>query len=156
MGDPYSLTLPLTNISTSNTISIDTGLSPTNTSVGSASNKIIYTLNKNFSSFSPIVASAFGCNWFLGFDDGTNITTGIPASYNGTNNCYYPAPPGLSSYDQNDAYQTATGLLLQQLDVDGDGLINPRFTEQALKIDLSQTTGIPFTWYTEIQIRVWT
>ncbi|MGV8142702.1 MAG: VWA domain-containing protein [Candidatus Pacearchaeota archaeon] len=156
LGDPYSLTLPLSSINITNNLSLNTGLSPSNTSIGSQYNKIIYVLNKNFSSFSPIVASAAGCNWYIEFDDGTNITTAIPSSYNGTNNCYYPPPPGLSSYDQNDAFQTATGLLLAQLDVDGDGKINPRFTEQALQIDLSQTTGIPFTWYTEVQIRVWT
>ena len=156
LGDPYSIILQKNNILPQNNLAMSTAVSSTNVSTGSQYNKLIYTLAKNFSSFSPIVASANGCNWYIEFDDGANITTAIPSTYTGTNNCYYPAPPGLSSYDQNDAFQTATGLLLQQLDVDGDGKINPRFTEQALQIDLSQTTGIPFTWYTEVQIRIWT
>ncbi len=154
LGDPYSIILPITAILTQNTISLTTGVAPTNTTVGSASNKIIYTLAKNFSSFSPILAVAQGCNWNIQFDDGMNLTLSVPVGYNGSNQCYFPSTIGFT-HDSNDALQVAIYNLLLQLDLDGNNKIDPKFTEQALQIDMSQVTGIPFTWQSEVQIRIW-
>ncbi|MEK6847032.1 MAG: hypothetical protein AABY16_02600 [Nanoarchaeota archaeon] len=154
LGDPYSILLPIASVIAQNAVTLTTGVAPTNITVGSASNKIIYTLAKNFSSFSPILAAAQGCNWSLQFDDGTNITAIIPPTYSGPNQCYFPSNGGFT-HDPNDAFQVAVYNLLLQLDLDGNNLIDPKFTEQALQIDLSQVTGIPFTWYSEVQIRVW-
>ena len=154
LGDPYSVTLPKASILTQNNVVLTTGISASNVTVGSASNKIIYTLSKNFSSFSPILAVAQGCQWNLQFDDGSNLTAIIPPTYSGSSQCYFP-PNGGFTHDPNDAFQVAAYSLLQQLDLDADGKINPKFTEQALQIDTSQISGIPFTWYSEVQIRTW-
>jgi len=154
LGDPYSILLPVASVLAQNVVTLTTGVAPTNITVGSASNKIIYTLAKNFSSFSPILAQAHGCNWNIQFDDDTNLTAQIPQSYSGSNQCYFPSSGGFT-HDPNDAVQVAVYNLLLQLDLDGNNKIDPKFTEQALQIDVSQVTGIPFTWQSEVQIRTW-
>ncbi len=154
LGDPYSIILPVASVLAQNTIVLTTGVAPTNTTVGSTSNKIIYTVAKNFSSFSPILATAQGCNWNIQFDDGTNLTLSAPVGYNGSNQCYFPSTVGFT-HDSNDAFQVAIYNLILQLDLDGNNKIDPKFTEQALQIDMSQVAGIPFTWQSEVQIRVW-
>lgn len=154
LGDPYSILLPVASVLAQNIVVLTTGVAPTNITVGSASNKIIYTLAKNFSSFSPILAVAQGCTWNIQFDDGTNLTAKIPSTYSGSNQCYFP-PNGGFTHDPNDAFQVAVYNLLLQLDLDGNSMIDPKFTEQALQIDVSQVNGIPFTWQSEVQIRTW-
>lgn len=155
LGDPYSIILPNSNILAQNNLAMSTAVSSTNVSAGSQYNKVIYTLAKNFSSFSPVASSANGCIWNLQFDDWTNLTASIPSSYIGTTQCYFPAPIGLSTHDPNDALQTAVYNLLNEMDLNRDGKIDIKFSEQALQIDTSQITGIPFTWYTEVQVRRW-
>ncbi len=154
LGDPYSVILPVASVLAQNTIILTTGVAPTNITIGSASNKIIYTIAKNFSSFSPILATAQGCNWNIQFDDGTNLTLSAPIGYNGLNQCYFPSNGGLT-HDTNDAFQVAVYNLLLQLDLDNNNLIDPKLTEQSLQIDMSHVTGIPFTWQNEVQVRVW-
>ncbi len=153
LGDPYSISIPNYLVQSNNNVSLTTAVSATNVSSGSQYNKIIYTITKNFSSFSQIVAAAQGCNWQIGFEDGANLTTTIPSTYSGSNSCTYQGQA--QNYDSNDAFQIAVFNLLQQLDLDSNGLIDIKFTQQALQIDLSQITGIPFTWYTEVQVRSW-
>ncbi len=157
LGDPYSINIPNSFISSiiPNNVALSTAVSLTNTSAGSASNKIIYTVIKNFSSFSPIAPSAEGCTWTIGFESGNNITTTVPPSYTGANTCFYHPPLGSGSYDSSDAFQTAVYNLLQQLDFDSDGLVDVEFPAQAFQIDLSQVTGIPYTYNTEVQARTW-
>ena len=155
LGDPYSILIPSGLVLNQNDITLTTAVAPTNVTVGSASNKIIYTLAKNFSSFSPILAIAQGCQWNIQFEDYTNITVRIPSAYNGSSQCYFP-PNGGFTHDPNDAFQVAVYNLLRQLDLNGNQLIDPKITEQALQIDISQVNGIPYTWQTEVQIRTWT
>ncbi len=155
LGDPYSIIVPKSYILNQNNVALSTAVSSTNISVGSQYNKIIYTLAKNFTGFSPVVGNAQGCIWNLQFDDWTNLTTSIPASYTGTTQCYFPAQVGLATHDPNDAVQTAVYRLLNEIDLNQDGRLDIKFSEQALQIDTSQITGIPFTWYTEVQVRRW-
>ncbi len=155
LGDPYSLIIPKDYIGSQNNVLISTAVSSTNISSGSVYNKIIYTLTKNFTAFSPVVGNAQGCIWNLQFDDGTNLTATVPKIYSGTNQCYFPAQIGLSTHDPNDAIQTAVYNLLNEIDLDKNGKLDIKFNEQALQIDISQISGIPFTWHTEVQIRRW-
>lgn len=153
LGDPYSINIPAYLLNTSNTLQLTTGLSPGNSSSGSASNKVIYALLTNVSGFSPIAASANGCLWSIQFEDYSNLTALIPSNYTGGEQCYYQL--GRKEYNNNDAIQAAVYNLLAKLDLDSNDLIDTRFAEQNLEISTSEVTGIPYAWSTEVQVRVW-
>ena len=114
---------------------------------------MIYTVVKNASGFSPIVSLAEGCAWEIQFEDNTNLTTKIPEDYSGSEECYYTE--NNLQYNVNDAIQTAVFNLLKELDTNLNNKIDIEFTEQDLLIDLSEITGIPFPWSTEVQVRKW-
>lgn len=154
LGDPYVIQIPLALIGKNNTIRLTTGLSPTNTTVGSASNKIIYTIAKNFTSYSSISSFAEGCLWTIDFEDNTQATLRLPLLYSGTNVCSYIQ--GNIDYDSNDALQTAVYHLLRSLDFDGNEKIESKFITQDFQISSTAVTGIPFGWSTEVQVRRWT
>ena len=86
------------------------------------------------------------------YDSEINVT--VPNTYIGTNQCYYTEAEG-QSYDSTDALQTTVVRLLQQLDLNFNNKVDIVFTEQDLQIDLSEVTGIPYTWSTEVQVRIW-
>ena len=156
LGDPYSVNIPNSYVNSSNSVVLTTGVSLINTSVGSSSNKIIYTIIKNVTSFSPISPSSEGCFWNIQFEDFNNITAPVPDSYTGANNCHYmPGYSGASAYDENDAFQAAVYKLLKELDLDSDNRVDVQFSQQDLKISLTEITGIPYTWSTEVQVRTW-
>jgi hypothetical protein len=158
LGDPYSLQLPQKSILEYNTINLTTGLSYLNSTQGSQFNKIIYTTIRETLSYSlcnggTICSSSEGCIWTITFDDGT-ISTNIPKGYSGPNNCQYGI--GINAiFNTNDAIQTATYNLLRSLDFDSNGILDVKFTEQNLDINLSVIKGIPYSWSSEIQIRRW-
>jgi hypothetical protein len=157
LGDPYSVNIPENLALEENIVSIITGVSPENKSVGSDDNKIIYTLLKNATSFSPIKSSAVGCIWTIEFEDNTNITIPVPLGYAETEECYYTSDP-VTFFDpvvSNDAFQIATFNLLKELDFDDDHLVDVVFTAQDLEISTSEIVGIPYTFYTEVQVRIW-
>lgn len=153
LGDPYSINIPPYLLNTTNVLGLTTGVSPGNSSAGSASNKVIYTILTNVSGFSPITASANGCIWSIQFEDYSNLTSPIPSDYLGSEQCYYQQ--ARREYNNNDAIQTAVYNLLAKLDIDSDGLVDAKFTEQNLEISTSQIKGIPFAWSTEAQVRLW-
>jgi hypothetical protein len=155
LGDPFVINIPNNIINETNNLYVKTGLSPTNLSSGSIYNKVIYRIVKNASSYTSILFSATGCNWQISFEDGTNTTIKVPSNYSETDMCYFNSSLGLSQYNQNDAIQTATFKLLQQLDSDGDSKVDVNLDSQSLKISESQIKGIPFLWKTEVQARTW-
>jgi hypothetical protein len=154
LGDPYSInfdsSLLLPGI---NYVNITTGISPSNITSGSSSNKIIVTLIRNASSFSPISSFAEGCSWHIEFDDLSNLTILIPANYSGVNSCYYSSL--ISDYDSNDALQNAVYSLLKSVDYDLDNRVDIKFSEQDLDVSSFTIVGIPYSWNTEVQIRRW-
>jgi Mg-chelatase subunit ChlD len=151
LGDPYMVTLPDQFISENNSVDVMTALSSDNNSVGSQYNKIIYRIVKNISGFSPIVYIAEGCTWELKFEDNTILNVAIPSSYSGTNFCNYSS----GTYNENDALQVSMYDLLKNLDLDLDGKIDAKFTEQDLAVDFSSISGVPFLWSTKVQVRTW-
>ncbi|MEN9626756.1 MAG: hypothetical protein RL557_1084 [archaeon] len=153
LGDPYHIQIPLSTIVANNTILITTAISPANATEGSSSNKIIYSLLKNFTSYSSISAFAEGCVWTVDFED-SNLSFNIPSSYTGDAHCYYQQ--GKGEYDSNDALQGAVYRLLQSLDFDLNGKVDVKFIEQDFQIGSSEVIGIPFSWSTEVQVRRWT
>jgi len=159
LGDPFSINFPISEIlkePNNNTVQLTVSTSEGESSQGSISDKIIYTITKNASRFSPILTSASGCIWTIEFENGGTqfITIKIPESYGGEEICTYTEANELS-YNQNDAIQTATAYLLQELDLDNNYKIDVHFTQQDLEISLSEIIGIPFDWSTTVEARVW-
>lgn len=161
LGDPYAINIPNSLVlggGSINIINLTTGVSPTNISAGSNYNKIIYTLVKNISSYSPIVAFAQGCTWHIQFEDIPAIIIEIPSGYSGSN-CHYI--PGQHQHledsveNTEDAIQIAVYELLKLLDDDNNGKIDVNFVQQDLQIDFTEITGIPYAWSTEVQVRKW-
>lgn len=149
-----------------NFVNVSTGVSEVNKSDSSEFNKIIFTVARNASSYSKIVALASGCIWNIQMDDDSYVTgLRIPSSYLGGDYCYYnstavsppPSPPGTYGVisEDDDAYQLAVLNLLRELDLDKDGRVDAVFTEQDLSINLDEFSGIPFAYYTEVEVRRW-
>ena len=153
LGDPYSIFIKPEYVKKENSVTITTGVSPINSTYGSLSNKIIYTIVKNASGYSSISALASGCLWNIEFEDGSNISSSIPANYLGSDKCYYSHDR--QEYDTNNALHVAVYNLLQMLDLNSNHKIDTKFAEQNLEISTSEITGIPYTWSTEVQIREW-
>jgi len=80
LGDPYVINIPLSLITTNNTVEIKTGLSPENDTSGSIHNKIIYKIIKQMVSYSPVSSYSQGCSWTIEFDDNTQEIIEIPIS----------------------------------------------------------------------------
>jgi len=176
LGDPYAIHIPNSLIQeegAENLVKVTTGVSPTNSSAGSQFNKIIYITKQNASSFTGtgVVSYAKGCIWHIEFEDGSIEEVKIPADYAEAENCYYnstPSPTGHlcgipavaracddSLHVDADALQLAVFDLLQRLDLDVDGRVDTKFTEQDLQISSSEITGIPYIWSVEAQVRRW-
>ncbi|NQU34064.1 MAG: hypothetical protein HQ521_12585, partial [Bacteroidetes bacterium] len=153
LGDPYSFSINPSYANSTNTIKITTALSPTNSSEGSISNKIIYTIVKNITSYSSITSLAQGCEWNISFEDDSTITINVPSTYAESTKCTYNEIT--QTYDENDAMQSAAFNLLKEMDFDLNGKIDVKFSEQDLDISFSEITGIPFGWSTEVQVRKW-
>jgi len=157
IGDPFVVNVPIEKIVPGNNrLRVSTGLSPANSSGGSVHDKILYTFVKNISSFSTIVASAEGCTWNIEFEDGTNTTINVPSDYadqGGTNVCYYNTDQ--IAYNNNDAINIAIFKLLDSIDLNKNRMIETKFSQQDLELSTSEVQGIPFTWETEVQVRIW-
>ena len=154
LGDPYVVNIPLDKIKVgNNSIRVSTGLNSFNSSGGSIYDKVIYSLVKNISSYSSIVSSAEGCIWNITFEDDSNSLMVFPDDYSGTQNCFYT--PEDISYNNNDALNVAIYNLLTSLDLNSNRKIETKFSENDLTINSIEVTGIPFTWETEVQARVW-
>jgi hypothetical protein len=161
LGDPYSISIPLSLVKQGyNIINLTTGLSPENLTYGSQYDKIIYTVVKNASAYSPLVSTANGCIWHVQFEDNTNDTLRIPGSYAGAQECYFTVGRhecnGIYECNStNDAIQSAVSNLFGLLDYDSNHKLDIKFTQQDLLISASTITGIPYTVSTEVEVRRW-
>ena len=157
LGDPYIVNIPNSLVGGGeHIVNLTTGVAPDNSTQGSDSNKIIYTIVKNASSFSPILSTADGCDWSIEFEDDSVVNSAIPKEYLGSESCYYNSSfsDGLI-VDNNDAYQVAVLNLLGEMDVDSNGKVDFLFTQEDLAVSLDEVAGIPFTWSSEVQARRW-
>jgi len=154
LGDPYNIAIPESLIQNLNNITLITGISPENSSEGSENNKIIYTLVKNFSSYSSIQAHASGCSWEIEFEDNTNYTLKIPKNYSGQSLCYYKEGKQEIG-DENDAINIAVLNLFRSLDSDSNGKIDIKINEQNLGVNSYEIVGVPYSWSTKVEIRTW-
>jgi hypothetical protein len=154
LGDPYVVNVPLQKlVYGNNSVRVFVGLNSLNLTYGSPYNKVIYSLVSEISSYSPIVASAKGCNWIIEFDDGTNSTFIFPPSYSGTDQCFFTS--SVISYNNNDAIDNAIYNLLSDMDLNSNNKVDVKFSENDLTVNSVEVEGIPFTWETEVQARAW-
>ncbi len=152
LGDPYAVSISSDVMGEgSNPVKIISASSPSDSGTGSTSNKVIYKIVKSFVSYSDIYSSAQGCEWNITFEDDSEMFIDVPSNYSGSNTCNYKQ----EDYNENDAIQVSTYNLLKELDFDNNDKIDVKFTEQDLKISSNKFTGIPYTWDTEVQVRVW-
>jgi hypothetical protein len=154
LGDPYSINIPVENIDKTNNITLTTGLKPDNSTEGSISNKIMYKLLRNISSFTPILPRAEGCIWSLEFEDNTTSMFSVPKFYFGTDICNYESG-NIGISDDNDAIEVAVLSLLRLLDLDNNGKIDMKLSDENLVISSSEINGIPYSWSTQVQVRRW-
>ncbi len=153
LGDPYAIKIDHKKLISNNTLTITSVSSSGSNETSSSNNKVIYTLIKNISAYSPISANKDGCTWSIYFEDNTNITLKIPQSYNGSNVCTYS--PSSIVYNLNDALQVAAYNLFRQLDLNLNGKVDFLFAQNEINISTNEIQGIPFPWSTEVQIRRW-
>lgn len=159
IGDPYVVNIPISNVRKgNNSVNVSLGLGPNNLSDGSQYNKILYSVIKNVSGFSPILPSADGCIWEIEFEDDSIEVLTVPNTYTGSERCYYNSTILDSShaiYNPNDAIDVSIFNLLSSLDLNLNGKAETKFTENDLTISASSVDGIPFVWESEVQVRVW-
>ncbi len=156
MGDPFLINIPATVlIGGNNSFFMRTGDSPDNNTECSKNNTFIYTAQVQASvSYSDVLEKAIGCEWFVEFDDGENISINVPPTYSGAKKCYYTT--ALIDYDANDTYDDAMFNLLDNLDFDDDGRIYVNIKEQNLIVGAISVGKVPYPWGPAIsEVRVW-
>jgi len=168
LGDPYSLNIPNDDVDVSgawNDVILTIASVPDEGLAGSMSNKIIYTIAKDFTTFTGIKTLAEGCLWNIAFENEENITSlKIPFGYTGTDQCYYApafffdgspssAPGGVAN--TNDVLQVAVFELLTELDINQNNLVEVPFPEDGIRIDTTGIQGIPVPFESNVQARIW-
>jgi hypothetical protein len=156
LGDPYFVYIPVNKIvNGTNNLFIRTGDSPENYTGCSNNNSMIYTgLIKSSVSYSDVLEKAEGCNWFIEFEDGENITVSVPPDYTGSKTCTYSNAS--IDYDEDDTYDDAMFRLLDNLDYDDDGRIFLNLEKYDFQISALSVGKIPYPWGPAIaEIRVW-
>jgi hypothetical protein len=154
LGDPYIVEIPAENINTGdNSLTISTGTSPTNSTGGSGDDRAIYTLLVNgFTDYTTVVAKSEGCNWIVKFEDNSTSTITVPDTYTGGNSCNYEN----GDYEPDDAMDIATYNLFSNLDIDKDGLLDIKISEENFDIEDLTVTKVPSLWGPVIvEVRVW-
>ncbi len=158
LGDPFLIQIPTTTLipGANNSIVLQVGDSPTNDSVCSLNNTLIYTILINASTpRSETFEIADGCNWTI--ESETDLTSQllIPIDYTGSNQCNYTSTSVV--YNAYDAYDSATYHLLVQLDPDNNGKVLVDLTEADLEITITLVSGVPYLWGpTTVSMRAWT
>jgi hypothetical protein len=146
-GDPFIVDIMAGNVTTGelNLIEVWTGLSEFNTTGCSEDDRIIYTVRlPTLVGYGDVFRRSEGCNWIIGFSDGTNLTEKIPSIYNGTQGCTYI--PGNISYDMDDAIDDSVYRLLTKLDLEDDGEVDVVFDPNNVDFDLGRAGGVQSLW----------
>ncbi|MEM4267488.1 MAG: VWA domain-containing protein [Candidatus Woesearchaeota archaeon] len=163
MGDPFAIPFSTSYIvrGETNTIKINVGDEPTNTSNCSVNNTFLYTGLINVVNFtlpySEVKYKAEGCNWTIELEDLTLTNVSVPSSYSGSKKCFYTnSSHDSSGYDSDDSYDVAMHLLLTHLDYNNDGRVFINFHEEDAVIDAKVVRDIPYLWGpTIVEVRVW-
>ncbi len=149
LGDPFSIAIPAAYLipGAHNHLELRTGDSEENTTGCSANNTLIYRgLINATTPRSAVVERREGCVWTIAFEDGTTLTTPIPADYSGPKNCSYNASTYPGVYDEDDAYDRSVAQLLNDLDFDDDGEVLVNLASEDLQIVINVLEGVPYLW----------
>jgi hypothetical protein len=146
LGDPYRIDVPVSVISSNNTIELSIGIDATNSSgLCSPNNTLIYTAAVNLSTErSDAVPLSQGCRWRVSFTDNTTLNMTIPSSYSGNNSCAYM--PGNITYNSQDAYQLGAYSIFSKLDFKGDGTIFVNLQSEDLEVIVTTISKVPYLW----------
>lgn len=157
LGDPFIVQIPalLLNSGEWNNISLRVGDNPNNSSECSKNNTLIYTALINVSiPRSPVLKQSEGCVWHIAFEDGQNSASPIPASYTGSNQCYYNSTT--ISYNIYDAYDVSVYTIIRSLDFDKNGLVDVNLNTEDLEVIVTTIDSVPYLWGPSIiEARVW-
>jgi len=161
LGDPFIIHIPAYLVANgSNSISLDTGDEPFNSTGCSPNNTLIYTaLVPSSTTRSEVVERTDGCKWIIQFEDDTFSNKSIPASYFGSKRCSYTSTNhtlATGSYDPADAYDIAVYHLLQSLDFDDNGKVFVNLDAEDIEIVITTVSSVPYLWGpTLVKARVW-
>jgi hypothetical protein len=155
IGDPFVVYASPSLFQTGNNlVHISTATSQKTYSGGSSDDMIIYKiLIPNMAGEGGVFAKADGCRWWnITFSDNTSIILGIPSGYAGGEVCSYNPP----RYDASDAVDDAVYQLLGNLDIDGDGKLDVKFSEDSLDVKSFTISGVPSLWGPAVaEVRAW-
>lgn len=158
LGDPFTIQIPtaVMTVGDSNTIEMEIGDSPGNSTSCSANNSLIFTALINSSTpRSTTLDTLEGCNWTIESENGNIISLSVPDDYSGSKTCSYTNSSGIS-YNPYDAYDAATYNLLLQLDPDENGKVLVDLEETDLEITVTLVSGVPYLWGPSIaSTKVW-
>ncbi len=169
LGDPFVIQIPSVNLipGVNNTISLNVGDSPSNTSACSNNNTLIYTaLIDTSTERTDALEFSLGCNWTIETSSGTTFNLMMPLTAPVNKTCYYTSNyvnnysfyPNATQYDilLNDVYDVAVYNLLKQLDYENTGKIFFDLTENDLEIILTATDRVAYMWGPSLMnIEVW-
>ncbi|MEK6984681.1 MAG: family 16 glycoside hydrolase [Nanoarchaeota archaeon] len=156
LGDPFSLNIPTVMLNTGiNNITIGTGDGPTNSTGCSLNNSFIYSGLINLSvPYSPVSATAEGCDWTVEFNDNSVTNIMIPLNYSGAKTCMFTSSSLV--FDENDAVDVSASKIFGLLDFDDDRKIDVKFDNNQIDIESNLITQIPSLWGPAIvEVRVW-
>jgi hypothetical protein len=157
LGDPYIIQIPPNLLNAGpNTLYVETGDGPTNSTGCSVNNTMIYTaLVPSTTSRSDVYPYLDGCQWTIQFEDDTNSTKPIPSTYAGAKQCYYTAA-NFNPPSSRDAYDISVYNLLKVLDFDNNGKIFVNLDAEDIEIVVTTISAVPYMWGPSlIKAEVW-
>jgi len=163
LGDPFPIPIPGSFLASGeiNTIIVNTGDNPLNSSNCSDNTTMLYTglLNViNFTEpYSTVYPNATGCNWTIEHDLGYNFSLVVPTDYSGSMQCEYTnISHDNSGFDNEDSYNWAMYNFLINLDYDYDGRVFINFDEEDFVVNSRVVHDVPYLWGPTIaEVRVW-
>lgn len=156
LGDPFATHIHSDLIvEGDNNVKSFVGSYDNETLMGSINNKLALTISKPLSSYKSVNVKINGCNWTVKTVEGI-ISFNVPQNYSGSKKCIYdPTISYFGDYDINDAYDNVVLSLLQELDINGDRILDIPIQADSIDVETVAKAGIPFTWSSIVEIRVW-
>lgn len=148
LGDPFLIQIPSLLIVPGeyNNLSLLIGESPSNNSLCSPNNTLIYNAFLESSTVrTSVLEKAEGCNWKIESESGQYMNLKIPSNYAGNNNCTYNSVDGIN-FNPIDSYDFAVFELLKMLDPDLNNKVLINFIDADLEITLTTIEQVPYLW----------
>jgi len=147
LGDPYTVYIPTQYLPSdvNNSLHIETGDSQSTRTGCSADDRVIYTVRmKMMVEYGDVFQHAEGCTWTIEFEDGSILTTEIPADYNETELCYYTS--NNITVNTVDSMDNSIYRLMSHLDLDKNGKVDVMFDPEKVNFEVSRAGGVKSLW----------